>query len=279
MVDQHTRLYGVAGNPIGHSLSPAVHNAAFGERGINAVYLAFESMDIEGCIRGMRALSIKGMSITIPYKSKVIPLLDDLDRIAEDIGAVNTILNYEGRLIGYNTDAMGALIALREKVDIEGKVCGIIGAGGAARAIGYILKKNGAEIVIANRSEKRGQELAGKLRCGYIKLNEVKDLDAEILINTTPLGMHPETGICPVPEKALKEGMAVMDIIYNPLETRLLSLAKEKGCVIIDGLSMFINQAAEQFRLWTGLDAPFALMRKAAEEALAEKAEDKRIRR
>lgn len=263
-LDQHTLLYGVAGNPIGHSLSPAVHNAAFREMGINAVYLAFESLDIEGCIRGMRALSIKGMSITIPYKSKVIPLLDDLDRIAEDIGAVNTILNSNGRLTGYNTDAMGALIALREKVDIEGKVCGIIGAGGAAMAIGYILKMNGAEIVIANRSEKRGQELAGKLRCGYIKLNEVKDLDAGILINTTPLGMYPETGICPVPEQAVKEGMAVMDIIYNPLETRLLSLAKEKGCVIIDGLSMFINQAAEQFRLWTGQDAPADIMRKVA---------------
>jgi shikimate dehydrogenase len=218
----------------------------------------------------MKALPIKGMSVTIPYKTDIIPFLDEIDQLAEMIGAVNTVVNSNGRLIGYNTDAMGAFNALEEVVATEGKNCIIIGAGGAARAIGYILKKNNVDIIIANRSKKRGLELSRALNCRFISLNEVNSKSVDILINTTPLGMFPKIDLCPVSEKALKKGIVVMDIIYNPLRTRLLLMAEEKGCVTINGLGMFIHQAAEQFRLWTGQEAPVEVMKETVKRILYE---------
>ena len=268
IIDQHTTLYGVMGYPIGHSLSPTMHNAAFSAKGLNAVYLAFETRDLEGCLKGMRALGIKGMSVTIPHKSQVIPLLDDVDDLAKRIGAVNTIVNDGGRLVGYNTDAVGALKALEEKVGLSGKTCLIIGAGGAARAIGFILKESGVEVIVSNRSVDRGQEFALSLDCSFIPLDEVENTTTELLINTTPVGMAPQKDQCPVPEKILRKGMVVMDIIYNPLETRLLAMAEARDCLTINGLGMFIHQGAEQFRLWTGLEAPVSDMARSVEQAL-----------
>ncbi len=268
IIDQHTRLYGVTGYPIGHSLSPTMHNRAFSAKGLNAVYMAFETRDIAGGLKGMRALGIKGMSVTLPHKSAVIPLLDEVDGLAKRIGAINTIVNDDGRLVGYNTDAVGALKALEEKLDLSGKTCVIIGAGGAARAIGFILKENGVELVVANRSAERGKALALSLACPFMPLSEMEKATADLLINTTPIGMIPRKDRCPVPEQILKKGMAVMDIIYNPLETRLLKMARDRGCLTINGLSMFIHQGAEQFRLWTGLEAPVSVMMSAVKEAL-----------
>ena len=141
IIDQHTDLYGVVGYPLCHTMSPIMHNTAFEVTGVNAIYLAFETRDIDGCLKGIKALGIKGMSITLPYKSSVISLLDEVDGLAKKIGAVNTIVNKGGHLVGYNTDAIGALKALEEKIELSGKTCLIIGAGGAARAIGFILKK------------------------------------------------------------------------------------------------------------------------------------------
>lgn len=268
-IDQQTRLYGVVGSPLGHTLSPAMQNAAFEEVGLNAVYLAFETKEIRGCLAGVRALGIKGLSVTIPHKSSVIPFLDRVDGLAEKIGAVNTIVNNRGKMIGYNTDAMGAFKALEEKTDISGKTCLIIGAGGAARAIGYILKENGADIVIGNRTPERGKALAEALGCPFLSLDKLENSEADILIQTTPVGMAPLTDQSPVPEKVFKKGMVVMDIIYHPLETRLLSIAREKGCLTIGGLGMFVHQGAEQFRLWTGLEPPIEVMTRAVTEALA----------
>jgi shikimate dehydrogenase len=268
-IDQHTHLYGVIGNPVRHSLSPAMQNAAFEDKGINAVYLAFETRDIEGCIRGIRSLGIKGLSVTIPFKSEIIPLLDEVDDLARLIGAVNTVVNENGLLRGYNTDAVGALRALEEKIDISCKRAVIIGAGGAARAIGYILKQRGLEIIIANRSIERGVDLCRSLDCKFIRIEEVTDASADILINTTPVGMSPGMDMCPVPYDALKQGMVVMDIIYNPLKTKLLVVAEARGCIIINGLAMFIYQGAEQFRLWTGIDAPLEVMRHSVEKELS----------
>ena len=267
-INQYTELYGVLGNPVKHSLSPLMLNAAFSDKGINAVYLAFESDDVEGAIKGMRALGIKGVSVTIPHKSSVISLLDEVDPMAKDIGAVNTIVNKDGNLIGYNTDAAGALMALEEVVQVAGKSCVIVGAGGAAKAIGYILKKHDVTLTIANRSEERGKTLSKSLDSIYIKPELLEDIYADILINTTPVGMTPNTDSCPVSEKALKQGMTVMDIIYNPRRTKLLNIATDRGCRIVDGLRMFIYQGAEQFRLWTGQEAPVKLMKKKVEEAL-----------
>ena len=269
-IDQNTALFGVMGSPIGHSLSPIMHNAAFRAEEINAVYLAFDTNDVEGCLEGMRALGIMGMSVTIPHKSTVLLLIDEVDSLAEKIGAVNTIVNREGRLIGYNTDAVGALNALSEHIDLTGKSCFIIGAGGAARAIGFILKERGVKISIANRSAERGEMLAGALDCPFFLLDQLSGKTADIVIQTTPVGMVPKTNQCPLPESFLKRDMVVMDIVYNPLETKLLSLAERKGCLTLNGLGMFIQQGAEQFRLWTGRKAPLSVMTAAVSRALSE---------
>ena len=268
IIDQKTQLYGVVGSPIVHSLSPTMHNSAFSERGLNAVYVAFETKDIDGCIRGIRALGIRGVSVTIPHKSAVIPLLDEVDGLARRIGAVNTVANDKGRLVGYNTDAMGALKALEEKTELPGKTCLMIGAGGAARAIGFILRDYGVHLTICNRSIGRGENLARSLGCPFVSLREVEGIQADLLIQATPLGMYPHEDQCIISRDVLKEGMVVMDIIYNPLETRLLRMAKDRGCLAIDGLGMFIHQGAEQFRLWTGLEAPLSAMTRAVEKAL-----------
>lgn len=274
MIDQHTKLYGLLGCPVGHSLSPTMQNAAFRASGLNAAYLAFETRDIGGCLRGMRALGIRGMSVTIPHKSAVIPLLDELDDLASRIGAVNTIVNDDGRLIGYNTDGIGALKAIEAKSDLNPEVCLIIGAGGAARAIGFILKERGVNVAVANRSHERGRALAASLSCPFVPLDELKGMSPDLLIQTTPIGMAPKVGECIVPESILKEGMVVMDIVYNPLKTKLLTIAGGRGCVTISGLDMFVNQGAEQFKLWTGLDAPVDVMSRAAKEALGDVGKD-----
>ncbi len=267
-IDRDTDLYGIIGHPLGQSLSPIMHNAAFSAKGLNAVYLAFETKDIEDALKGMRALGIKGMSVTIPHKSSVIPLLDHVDRLAERIGAVNTIVSDKGRLVGHNTDGLGALKALKEKTEVSGKTCLIVGAGGAARAIGYILKEQGVDLTLTNRSHGRGQDLADSLECPFIPLDKAEDVQADLLIQTTSVGMHPHDEECLLSPNALKPGMVVMDIVYNPIETKLLTTAKTRGCVTINGLGMFIHQGVEQFRLWTGLDAPVEAMASAAEQAL-----------
>jgi len=273
IINQHTALYGVIGNPVRHSLSPILHNAAFSATSLNAVYLAFETGDIEECIKGIRALGIKGASITIPFKTAVMPFLDEIDPLAKRIGAVNTIVNDGGRLKGYNTDAIGALKALKEKIKLPGMTCLIIGAGGAARAIGFMLKEQDVAVSVVNRSRKRGEALARSLGCPFVPLDEIKDAKGDILVQTTSVGMYPHIDQCPVPENILEQGMVVMDIVYNPPETRLLKLAKNRGCVTISGVDMLINQGTEQFRLWTDLDPPFASMRHALKEALLEQDE------
>jgi len=267
-IDQHTTLYGVVGTPIVHSLSPTMHNAAFSATGLNSVYLAFETDDIEGCLRGMRVLGIRGLSVTIPFKSEVIPFLDQVDPLAEKIGAVNTIVNDGGRLVGYNTDALGAFKALDEKIALPGRSCLVFGAGGAARAIGFMLREKGVEISVVNRSRARGQALALSLECPYLPMDQIGERNADLLIQTTPVGMYPHTDRCPIPEYLLRAGKVVMDIIYNPIETRLLKMATARGCVTISGFSMFVYQGAEQFRLWTGMNPPVSAMSDAVQEAL-----------
>ena len=268
IIDQHTALYGVVGYPLGHSLSPAMHNGVFLKTGLNAVYLAFETKDIDGCLQGIKALGIRGMSVTIPHKSVIIPLLDEVDDLAKRIGAVNTIVNSENRLVGYNTDALGVLKALEDKIELSGRNCLIIGAGGAARAVGFIMKENNVDLCITNRSYDKGEALARSLGCPFVPLKDMGDIHADLLIQTTPVGMYPHDDQCIVPRELLKKGMVVMDIVYNPIETKLLSLARIQGCITISGLWMFVHQGAEQFRLWTGLEAPVTSMIKLIEMEL-----------
>lgn len=267
-IDWNTALYGVIGKPVRHSLGPVMHNAAFSDAGIDAVYLAFELEDIEASIKGMAALGMKGLSVTIPFKSVVIPFLDEMDPLADRIGAVNTIVNRAGHLKGYNTDATGAVKALEEKIALKGLRSIIIGAGGAARAIGFSLKEKGVGISIANRSPKRGVSLARALDCPYLPLDEIGVEKVDLLVQATPVGMFPNTGKSPVSENVFHENMVVMDIIYNPRETTFLKMARAGGCATINGLGMFVHQGAEQFLLWTGRDPSLETMYCAVESRL-----------
>ncbi len=261
-------VFGIIGWPIGHSLSPVMHNAAFQNKRIKAVYGAFPTApeDIRAAINGMRALHIKGVSVTIPHKEKVIPYLDALDPVAREIGAVNTILHKEDLLWGTNTDWIGVKEALREVVCVKGKRVVVIGAGGAARAVVYALKTEGAEVIIYNRTFERAQSLAEAFSVKAKSWTELAQAEGEVLIQTTSVGLKEDRS--PVPSEILPRFEVAMDIIYNPLETRFLREAKRAGCKIITGLKMLVYQGAEQFRLFTGFEPPVKIMEQAALSAL-----------
>lgn len=252
MINAKTELYGVIGNPIRHSLSPTIHNGVFQRMGWNAVYLAFEVNDLEKAMSGIRELGLRGVSVTYPLKTRILPHLDDVEDLAGRIGAVNTLMNEGGRLIGFNTDGRGALEALGEKVDLKGKKVLLLGAGGTARAIGFGLKEKGIQAIISNRSLDKADELAKDL--GFIcrPLSSIDDLSFDVVINATSVGMFPHDAESPLPNKFLKEGMVVMDIVYEPLKTKLLKEADERHCVTIDGLEMLAHQGAGQLEIWTG---------------------------
>jgi len=268
--DTDTALYCVMGNPVAHSLSPVMHNCGLAHYGMNATYLAFRVTDIETAIHGLRALGIKGASIILPHKSRVMRYLDDIDPVAAKIGAVNTVINDNGRLIGKNSDVTGALDALRAKTELATKKVLIIGAGGAARAIGYGVHTAGARVTLTNRSPQSGSDLATDLEVDFLPLADISTDSFDILINTTPVGMHPAVNAVPIPGGILCPGMVVMDIVYNPLETTWLKTAARAGCRTIDGLAMFVNQGARQFEWWTGRKAPVDIMRQAVIENLQE---------
>ncbi len=264
MIDSFTQIYGVFGNPARHSKSPFIHNFAFQYYHINAVYLAFEPDEIAKSLEAMRALNIKGASITLPFKETVMAYLDRIDEDAEAVGAVNTIVNKGGMLHGFNTDYKAAVEPLKP-FGIQGKKVCIVGAGGAAQAVAYGIYKEKGRLVITNRNEKRGKILAEKYKADFFSLDDIDSLlkiQPDILINTTSVGMSPNISDLCFPLDYLSPKTLVMDIIYTPLKTRLLHGAQLKGCRIIDGLTMFLNQGAQQFKLWTGINPDIELMRK-----------------
>ena len=272
-INKQTKLYGIIGNPVSHSMSPAIHNAAFIEKGLNNVYVPLKIANIGAFMNECRKIDFHGFSVTIPHKESILPFLDDLDHTARKIGAINTIVNQNGELTGYNTDCMAAVMGLEYSMKkanetLNNKKVSIIGAGGAARAIAFGLKEKGCDITIFNRTIERAEKLSHDVKCKFESFEEIHQIDSDILINTTSIGMFPNVDQTPVPKNILKEGMIVFDAVYNPIETRLLQDAKENGCHTVNGLSMFINQAAEQFRLWTDIDAPIELMTKVVKEML-----------
>jgi shikimate dehydrogenase len=257
MINAETQLYGIIGNPVRKSLSPVIHNGAFRRMGINAAYLAFEVEDLKEVLYGIKGLGIQGVSVTLPFKTRVLPFLDDLDALAEKIGAVNTIVNRRGQLIGHNTDHWGALKALEEKVDLKGRKVILLGAGGAARAIAYGLKERECQVTILNRTPQKAATLALELGYLHSPLSVLLDmkgkrLDADIVINATSVGMIPREAESPFPKRFLRKGMIVMDIVYRPLRTRFLQEAEDQGCETIDGLQMLAYQGAAQLEIWTG---------------------------
>ena len=272
-INRETKLYGIIGNPVSHSMSPAIHNAAFIEKGLNNVYVPLKIAEIETFMKKCREIDFRGFSVTIPHKESVLPFLDGLDHTARKIGAINTIVNQNGKLTGYNTDCMAAVMGLEYSMKeanetLNNKKVSIIGAGGAARAIAFGLKEKGCDITIFNRTTERAEKLSQDVKCKFESFEEIHKLNSDILINTTSIGMFPDVDQTPVSKNILKKDMIVFDAIYNPIETRLLRDAKKKGCHTVNGLSMFINQAAEQFRLWTNIDPPIELMAKVVKDML-----------
>ncbi|MFC1918712.1 shikimate dehydrogenase [Chloroflexota bacterium] len=276
MVSGKTRVCGLIGDPVEHTMSPVMHNAAFKDAGIDYLYLPFrvEGENLSKAIEGMRALNIRGLNVTIPHKVAVMQFLDELDPLAKKIGAVNTIVNDSGVLTGYNTDASGFLQALLEKgIEPDGKEAVILGAGGASRAISFALADRGARLVILNRlleldwardlAGRISQHLAGEVEALELKrenLERVLD-KADILVNATSVGMTPSTDETPVAADLLRPGLVVFDIVYNPLKTRLLVEAEAAGAKTISGVDMLVWQGAIAFEKWTGRKAPVELMK------------------
>ncbi len=278
-INTDTQLCGVLGHPVKHSLSPAIHNAAFRHLGLNYVYLAFPVEDVLHALHGIRALgNLRGFSVTIPHKVSVMAHLDTIDPTARHIGAVNTIVKSDDTLAGYNTDASGALLALQHAgVELAGKQVVVIGSGGAARAItfGLALATPARGLTILAIEEEERQTLARNLREGTTLHIEDHPLDAntlepalaqaQVMIHCTPVGMDPHTEQTCVPQRFFHPNLTVMDIVYNPLDTQLLKEARDAGCPTIRGLEMFLHQAVAQFELWTGQSAPIPVMRQVLE--------------
>ncbi|MGA2526441.1 MAG: shikimate dehydrogenase [Smithellaceae bacterium] len=260
--------YILLGNPVQQSLSPLMHNAALKEMKMAGNYTAFCVRNLGGALRGMRDMNIRGASITIPYKTEAMEYLDDVDEHSLKIGAVNTIINENGRLKGCNTDWLGLILTLKEAMTIKDKTFVIIGAGGTARAVAYGILKEGGFPIITNRTPEKGKILSGKFDCPFYPLSEIGKINADCLINTTPVGMYPHKNKSPVESSVLTGYKYVMDVIYNPLKTKLLTDAEKQGCHIFSGLDMFVHQGAEQLQLWTGKEPPLMLMKKVVWERL-----------
>ena len=278
-----TRICGLIGDPVEHSISPAIHNAAFEECGLDFIYLPFHVPAdlLEGAIKGMRALGLRGLNVTMPHKVSVISYLDKVDMLAREIGAVNTIVNDGEVLTGYNTDALGFLRSLEENsVQLRAMKVVLIGAGGVARAIGFALAKNGADITILNRKQEISwaMELAGKIERAFYRPTRAMELNDEnlaeavgnsqILVNATSVGMVPGINETPVNKKWLREDLIVYDVVYNPSETLLLKEARQTGAKTIGGLDMLVWQAAMAFEMWTGQTPPVELMKRVAKTAM-----------
>jgi len=281
-IDASSKLCAVIGWPVEHSLSPAIHNAAFEVAGVNFAYVAFAVRpgDLAGALAGMRALGIRGLSVTIPHKVEISPLLDEVEDLAARIGSVNTVVNDGGRLYGYSTDGPGALAALESAgVDPRGRSLLLLGSGGAARAIAFTLAWQAppARIRIlgvipdevARLSHDLGQAASVEVEGGSMDRLRAAVDDADIIIHATPIGMAPRTGEALLEQNMIRSGQALFDIVYNPLDTELLRRAERAGATTVRGLAMFVHQAALQFRLWTGEDPPVDVMERVVRQALA----------
>ena len=273
-ISASTDIYGVVANPVRHSMSPAMLNAAFGAAGVDAVYVPFLAEDVVDFVHAFRAIDVKGYSVTIPHKEAVIAAMDEVDELVTQIGAMNTVHTRGGKLFGANTDWQGATRSLEAAMGgevecpLKGKRVVILGAGGAARAVAFGLKSRGAQVTVVNRTHQRGVKLAQDVGCECRPRDELAELEIDVLVNTTSVGMHPNVDETPAPSEVLKPDMVVLDAVYNPLETRLLREAAQAGCRTANGLGWFVNQGAAQFELWTGKDAPLCVMERVLRERL-----------
>ena len=282
-INPQTRVYALIGNPVSHSMSPAIHNAAFMELNLDCIYVAFQVEDVKSAMAGMRGLdNFRGMSVTIPHKIEVMQYVDEIPDVDRYIGSINTVVKEDGKLIGFNTDGPGALKAIVDGgVELAGKNVLMLGAGGAARAIAFTLAQKGniGILVLLDINEEFLSQLTGDLKNGTDTvivdgtLNPAAVAEhmasADLIINCTPVGMHPNEDASLVDEALFRPGQVVFDVVYNPLETKMLRQAKGKGLKVIQGVEMFINQAILQFERFAGADAPEELMRKVVMEKLS----------
>jgi 3-dehydroquinate dehydratase/shikimate dehydrogenase len=267
-IDGRTRVYGVIGDPVGHSLSPAMQNAGFQARGVNAVYLSFLVRDLKDFIAALEPLGIRGFSVTIPHKRRILHYLDDCDPLAEKIGAVNTVVvRGNGKLHGYNTDYTGVLRTLRRRIPLPDSRVLILGAGGAARAVAFALAEAGAAVCVSARRIEKAKALARAVRGQAIERPQVRTEFFDAIVNATPVGMHPNVNPSPLDGNDLNCRL-VFDTIYRPRQTKLLQLAARRGIQTVSGVEMFVAQGAAQWEIWTGKRAPEKEMRLAVVRAL-----------
>lgn len=270
MITGKTKVTGVIGHPIEHSMSPPMHNNAYNQKRMDYVYVAFhvQPEDIEKLISSSKTLNIRGLNVTIPYKTTIIPYLDEIDETAEKIGAVNTIQFKDGVAKGYNTDGIGAIKAIQQHTTLQDKHILIIGAGGASKAIAFtLINEKISSLTIANRSKDNAEKLIKNIKkqtkftnIKYQPINTADKIikDVNIIINTTPIGMYPNHEVKPpIKTDNINNKHVVMDIIYNPLETQLLKYARQNGATTINGTSMLINQGLESFEIFTGQKATY----------------------
>jgi len=270
-VDAATKVYGVAGDPIEHSLSPAIMNAALRRENVNGVFLALHAKSLKDLLACVKEIPIHGLAITMPHKEAILPYLDNTDPFTTKIGACNTVIrSADGKLYGFNTDTSGVVRPLEQRIPLPDAKILVLGAGGAARAAVFGLKERGAQVSILNRSVPTAQKLARQAHARTIKRPDLKKLEFDVIVNATPVGMA-NTRESPLNADEVK-AKYVFDMVYDPAETRLLKLAKERGCEIIAGSEMFVHQAARQFEIWTGKPAPREDMLRIVMQALAERA-------
>ncbi len=283
-INTNTQLCAVIGNPVAHSLSPAIHNAAFDALDLNFAYLAFKVENAKDALIGMRALeNFRGMSVTIPHKIEIMKYMDEISELDRHIGSINTVIHEDGRLVGLGTDGPGALKAIRDAgVELEGVKVLMLGAGGAARAIAFSLAQNAApaRIALLDINEAVLNQLASDLSAGT-RVNILSEplttpsvlsahmQTADLIIHCTPVGMHPQENESLVPPDLFRPKQVIFDAVYNPLKTKLLAQAEDRGLQTISGVDMFINQAVIQFERFTGHSAPDAVMRHVVMEHLA----------
>ncbi|MBI3478467.1 MAG: shikimate dehydrogenase [Acidobacteria bacterium] len=269
-VDVATRVYGVAGDPVGHSLSPVIMNTALRRENVNAVYLALHAKTLKDLLHCVREIPLHGLSITMPYKQAIVEHLDNTDAHTSKIGACNTVVRgQDGKLYGFNTDTAGVVRPLEQRMTIDGAKVLVLGAGGAARAAVFGLKERGADVWIMNRTAATAQKLARQAKAHTIKRPDLRKMAFDVIINATPVGM---TGSESPLKESEMQAKVVFDMVYDPVETPFLKIARAKGLSVIPGVEMFVHQAARQFEIWTGKPAPADDMLRAVTIALQDRA-------
>ena len=272
-VDAATKVYGVVGNPVRHSLSPLMLNTAFRRETVNAVYLALQTTDLKDLIKLVHAIPLQGFSVTMPFKQEILPYLEKMDPLSEKIGAVNTVRRFEdGKLYGFNTDVAGITVPLERRIALKGAKVLVLGAGGSARAAAFGLKDKGADVWVLNRTPETAAKLAKQAGAKVLKREALAKSAFDVIVNATPVGMAGNKG-APLLGAGELKAKVVFDLVYNPIETPLIRAAREQGIAVVTGVEMFVQQGARQFEIWTGKPAPVDEMLRVVLHALKQQQE------